>query len=241
MKGEGSEPVRDVPDPEKLEKFWGGLWGTETDFNKETPWLKTLEREYVTNATQLEYEITYEILDKVIAKMPNDKPGIDLTTCLWIKALQCTKQHLKRSLEKVLLKQVEIPTWLITTKTILIAKSKETDNEQNYRPMAIQNSMYKIYTGIITEFVMEHSTRNAIVTEEQAAGKRGSWGCIDQLLINKMIYKEVKERRKKLITVWLDDEKAFDSIPHAWIIKSLQLAKIPGMIIEATGYDNRSN
>ena len=25
MKGEGSEPVRDVPDPEKLEKFWGGI------------------------------------------------------------------------------------------------------------------------------------------------------------------------------------------------------------------------
>ena len=95
MKGEVSDPVRDVPDPEKLEKFWGGIWGTETNFNKEAPWLKTLEREYVTNATQLEYEITDEILDKVIAKMPNEKPGIDLTTCLWIKALQCTKQHLK--------------------------------------------------------------------------------------------------------------------------------------------------
>ena len=43
MKGEGSEPVRDVPDQEKLEKFWGDLWGTETDFKKEVPWLKTLE------------------------------------------------------------------------------------------------------------------------------------------------------------------------------------------------------
>ena len=139
MKGEGSEPVRDVPDPEKLEKFWGGLWETETDFNNEAPWLKTLEREYVTNATQLEYEITDEILDKVIAKMPNDKPGIDLMTCLCIKALQRTEQHLKRSLEKVLLKQEEIPTWLITTKTILLAKRKETNNEQNYRPIAIIN------------------------------------------------------------------------------------------------------
>ena len=58
MKGEGSEPVRDVPDQEKLEKFWGGLWGTETNFNKEAAWLKTLEREYATNAMQLEYEIT---------------------------------------------------------------------------------------------------------------------------------------------------------------------------------------
>ena len=46
-----------------------------------------------------------------------------------------------------------------------------------------------------------------------------------------MIYKEVKEHRKNLITVWLDYKKAFDGIPHTWIIKSLQLAKIPDMII----------
>ena len=82
---------------------------------------------------------------------------------------------------------------------------------------------------------MEHCTRNAIVTEEQAVGKRGCWGCVDKLPINKMIYKEVKECRKNLITVWLDYKKAFDSIPHAWIIKSLQLAKILDMIIEAIG------
>ena len=93
--------------------------------------------------------------------------------------------------------------------------------------------MYKINTGIIAEFVIEHFTRNGIVTDEQAEGKRGSWGCVDQLLINKMIYKEVKERIKNLLTVWLDYKKAFDSIPHSWIIKSLQLAKIPDIIIEA--------
>ena len=48
-----------------------------------------------------------------------------------------------------------------------------------------------------------------------------------------MVYKESKEHRKNLITVWLGYKKSFDSIPHAWIIKSLQLAKIPDMTIEA--------
>ena len=80
---------------------------------------------------------------------------------------------------------------------------------------------------------MEHCERNGIVTEEQAAGKRGNWGCADQLLINKMIYEEVVSNRRNLVTVWLDYKKAFDSVPHSWILESLKLAKVSDVIIQA--------
>ena len=93
--------------------------------------------------------------------------------------------------------------------------------------------MYKIYTGILAEFIMDHCKMNDVITEEQAAGKRGSWGCTDQLLANKMIYNETKQKRLNLLTVWLDYKKAFDNIPHSWVIKSLELAKVPKLIIEA--------
>ena len=48
-----------------------------------------------------------------------------------------------------------------------------------------------------------------------------------------MIYKEVTGNRRNLTTVWLDYRKAFDSVPHDWVIKSLQLAKVPTIIIQA--------
>ena len=48
-----------------------------------------------------------------------------------------------------------------------------------------------------------------------------------------MNYKEVTGNRRNLITVWLDDKKAFDSVLHDWVIKSLQLAKVPTIIIQA--------
>ena len=48
-----------------------------------------------------------------------------------------------------------------------------------------------------------------------------------------MIYEEVTSARKNLVTVWLDYQKGLDSVPHTWIIKSLQLAKVPQIIIEA--------
>ena len=62
---------------------------------------------------------------------------------------------------------------------------------------------------------------------------RGIWGTLEQLLINKNIMKQVRKMRRNFITVWLDYQKAFDSIPHSWLIKSLKLAKIPNNIISA--------
>ena len=79
---------------------------------------------------------------------------------------------------------------------------------------------------------MDRCTNNNIVAEEQAAGKIGSWGCTDQLLINKIVYEEVTKNRRNLTTAWLDYRKAFDSVPHSWIIESLQLAKVPDKIID---------
>ena len=58
-------------------------------------------------------------------------------------------------------------------------------------------------------------------------------GCIDQLLINKVVSEEVRKYRRNLVTIWLDYKKAYDSVPHEWIIKTLRLAKVPDRIITA--------
>ena len=46
-----------------------------------------------------------------------------------------------------------------------------------------------------------------------------------------MILDEVKVHRN-LYMMWFDYKKAFDSVPHDWIIKALQLANVPHDIIE---------
>ena len=91
--------------------------------------------------------------------------------------------------------------------------------------------MYKIYTGILNAFIVDHCIHNGIITVEQAGGKPGSWGCTDQLLINKMILDEVRKHQRNLFMLWFDYKKAFDSVPHDWILKSLCLCQVPEKII----------
>ena len=78
-----------------------------------------------------------------------------------------------------------------------------------------------------------HVLHNNIITNEQAGGKKGTWGTTEQFLINKSTLKEVKNLRRNLVTVWLGYRKAFDSIPHSWLLQALKLTKVPGIIINA--------
>ena len=233
MKGQGTVSIKEIPTKEEITHFWGALWENPVQHKDDTPLMKQLDKDYCNNVTQKEYSITDEVLDKVLKKMANDKPGRDLLAGVWIKRMKSIKEKYKEELKKLLNNEKELPEWLLTSKTLLLPKNKITNQAQNYRPIAIQNTMYKVYTAILAEFIMEYCEENNIITEEQAAGKRGSWGCTDQLLINKMIYDEVTSNRRNLVTVWLDYKKAFDSVPHSWLIRSLEMAKVPEKIILA--------
>ena len=106
-------------------------------------------------------------------------------------------------------------------------------NWPNFRPIALQNIMLKLYTGCINQFLQDHCKCSNTITAEQAGGKKEVWGCLEQLMINKIILEEVTENRRFLITIWLDYQKAFDSVPHKWLIKALELTKVPERIITA--------
>ena len=59
------------------------------------------------------------------------------------------------------------------------------------------------------------------------------WGNTEQLLINKNILKEAKTLKRNIYTIWLDYQKVFDSVSHEWLLRSLQLAKVPLQLLSA--------
>ena len=151
----------------------------------------------------------------------------------WYKNFDFYKPTLTYLFEKTFKGEGELPIWLTTASTVLLPKNNDTHVAKNYRPIALLNIMYKLYTSCINSFLSDHLLRNNIITPEQAGGKQGVWGTTEQLLINKSILNDARKHRQNLITVWLDYRKAFDSFPDTWLIQALKLVKVTQKVVNA--------
>ena len=47
-----------------------------------------------------------------------------------------------------------------------------------------------------------------------------------------MVMGDMKKNRRNGFVMWFDYKKAFDSVPHSWIVKALELAKVPQQLID---------
>ena len=61
--------------------------------------------------------------------------------------------------------------------------------------------------------------------------KKGYYGCKEQLLIYKMLLEHYKSKHRNMSMAWIDYRKAFDSVSHDWIMKSLELFKVSPVIV----------
>ena len=55
---------------------------------------------------------------------------------------------------------------------------------------------------------------------------RKSKGTKDHLLVDKLVMFLTKRNRRNLRMIWIDYRKAYDSMPHTWILEVLKLYKI---------------
>ena len=85
--------------------------------------------------------------------------------------------------------------------------------------------MYKILSSIVTSRMSHHINANKIILNEQKGNASNTYDTIDQLIINKMVMDNVKLKQLNISTAWSDYKKAFDSVPHDWIIETLKIQK----------------
>ena len=109
MKGEGTTVPNEIATKEETMQFWRGLWENPFHHEKDTPWMKFLADDYCKDVYEKDYEITDEVLEKVLKRLANDKPGRDLVAGLWLKRLKSIKEEYKQELTKLLNNEMEPP------------------------------------------------------------------------------------------------------------------------------------
>ena len=165
--------VKTLPSKEDLTKYWEGIWGNEITHNTEAHWLEYCRENYCKDAEPIQCKLDHELIEKLKTKMKNNTSlGRDLIVGHWIKQLTSTHHYLMKSYENLLQQRAELPRWLTLMRTTMLPKNKDTDNPKNFRPIACQNNMFKLYTAIIANLLDNHCQQNNIITLNQAGGKK---------------------------------------------------------------------
>ena len=221
QEGERSEDIQ--PDAEESKKFWGDIWSQSVDHNRDANWLKDLRSE-VNVTKQEKIDISKESLNKILGRMPNWKsPGPDLVQGFWLKHFSSLHERVRTQLKECL-DSGFVPSWLTKGRTALLQKDKSKGNvASNYRPITCLPLMWKLLTGVIADQIYGHLEQQKLLPEEQKGCRKRSRGTNDLLYIDRAVIREVKSRKKNLAMAWIDYKKAYDMVPHSWIVECLDL------------------
>ena len=229
---EESIEVEKPPEKEKLDAFWRPLFETPK-VHTENRWVKEIIHQNRDKAEMMFFDITHEQIKNKLKQLSNfKKPGVDKIPNFWLKELSCFHPHYARIFNTIINENIETPSWLTKGMTSLLPKSKDTMLPNKYRPICCLPTTYKLLTGMIADAIYEHLERWQYLEEEQKGCIRQRQGTKHQLLINKSILEDCKRRARNLSMAWVDYKKAYDSVPHSWIIRCLDIYKIDPAIKE---------
>ena len=81
-------------------------------------------------------------------------------------------------------------------------------------------------TGMIAENMYTFLEMNDVLPHEQKGCRRKSRGTKDQLLIDKLVLKDCKKRHTNLSMAWIVYRKAYDMVPHSWILECMSMFRV---------------
>ena len=224
----GKRQTQQTPDPQETKTFWESIWSKPEVHNMSARWLADIQKDHTETPTQNNIVISEADVRNKLRTMANWKaPGPDQLQTFWLKYLTSLHERLAVQLQRAHDSPDHLPSWLVTGRTTLIMKDPQKGTSpKNYRPITCLPTTWKLMSGIIADKIMAHMHNNNLLADEQKGARHGSRGTKDQLAIDKMVMKDSKKRRTNLAVAWIDYQKAYDSVPHSWILETLQLYKI---------------
>lgn len=106
---------------------------------------------------------------------------------------------------------------------IILHKKGNITDLKNYRPISLLSHVYKLFTRIVTKRI---TNKLDLYQPREQAGFRRGFGTNDHLLVVKTIIEKCTEYKKPIVPIFVDYEKAFDSIDQGKMLQALTKARI---------------
>jgi hypothetical protein len=184
------------------------------------------------NSTNCAILFTNEKIKDLIRKLSNKKaPGPDGITNELLKSIP---EHYFELIADIFQKHLEMGTipeqWKLS-RTVLLHKKGSKLEINNYRPIALLDTLYKVFTSILNKNIQKHLQKEQLLHPNQKGFTKGcSTAQHARTLINK-IY-TANEKKKELWILYLDISKAYDTVKHTLLINKLKEYQISPEIIK---------
>lgn len=224
-------------DKNRFKTYWESIWSEKTTFSLESSWLKTIEETSREIPIMTKPKITEEDLLNCLKRTPNWKAaGPDKIQGFWLKQFTSLHSKLAKLFDRTLTDPKLFPTYLTTGVTYLLPKKGDLEDPKNYRPITCLPTLYKLYTSLLHSKIYKHLEKNCIMNIEQKGCIKNSLGSKEQLIIDSFILKQAEVKCRNLSMAYIDYRKAFDSIPHNWLIKTMEIYKVHPDIIQSISH-----
>ena len=163
-----------------------------------------------------------------LKRASNTAPGVDGLEYRHLRALDP---------DGLLMESIFAAVWRIGTpstwrraRTIPIFKKGDTSEYGNFRPISLLPTIYKIFTGILSQRLTSVAVTLGWLSPEQKGFLPGVQGIQEHSHLLQTVIEEAKASRRNIFIAWLDLANAFGSVPHAVLGELFGSLPIPGPI-----------
>ena len=190
--------------------------------------LKFLEQNNL-NFSMIDNKITNAELQDAFSKLKSNKsPGLDNISNEMLKASQHFINPCLLKLFNAIFTSGEYPSKWSESFITPLFKSEDQNKPENYRGIAINNSIGKMFNLIMHSRLDNFLLEKNIIHKSQIGFSKNSRTSDHIFVLKCLINKYLKAGDKRLYTCFVDFRKAFDKVIHVGIMFKLQSYDISG-------------
>ncbi|GFS75724.1 retrovirus-related Pol polyprotein from type-2 retrotransposable element R2DM [Nephila pilipes] len=176
--------------------------------------------------------LTPETIASCLQGCENSAPGPDLITYHHWKASDPRCFILAKNFN-ICLKFKSIPSEWKSSNCILIPKKGDTALLENWRPITLSNTIYKLFSKCLARRLQDWCEMHEVLSPCQK-GFTPFDGVIEHNFVIGQHLESARRNHSQSFLVWLDISNAFESVPHEIIFSAMANAGIDSEFIDLT-------